>query len=151
MARIFTFHIECGEEHEWIELCFEWHRCTYMSLEVLGVVFIYKTLKSCKLDKEGMERLIAELEHEEGNPNPMKELIKDDKQIAFLKPTFYENCALEVFQNAVKLVYFNQLPSDEFIAHCTMDSYEFRALMKKIKEENLPFEVYIYDQFWYDC
>jgi len=150
MTRVFSLHIETGGIHEWIELFYEWERCIYMSLVVLGTPFYIGNIKSEPLDKEGIERLIRILEEEEGNPNPMKELIKDDKQIEFLKPTYYENCSIEVLQNAVKLIYFHQVPSNDFLAHCSLCDEEFRTLMKKIKEENLPFKIYMKDDLWYD-
>ena len=133
MSRVFLLHLESEGDHEWVELFYEWDRCMYMSLEVLGSSFFVGNINSRQLDKEGIDCLISSLEKERGNPNPLKKLLKDDKQIEFLKPGYYENCSFEVLQNAIKLVYFHQLPSDDFLAHWSLGDQVFNAQVKKIK------------------
>jgi len=50
------------------------------------------------------------------------------------------------FINAVKLLKFQKLPSDEFLAHCKQQQYEqerMREMIQKIKTRHFPYHCYL--------
>jgi len=154
MGREFYLYVESGEFEESVKLFGGRGRCELISVLVLGTACFDSDLedddetRSGNLDKAEIDRLC--LLFKECEEVPLKEIIKDDKQIEFFEPKYDEECGYTVLKNAVKLIYFHQLPSAEFLAHVICEDEGFRDLMKKIKEENLDFKIYILDSYWYD-
>ena len=117
MGREFYLGIEAEGKLESIELFYGRERCADASCDVFYVSsFSWDTETGC-LFKEDIERL-SQL-----NKYPfLKDYIKDDKQEKYNSPQFYNkvfetDCAEELLINAIKLIYFHQLPSEDYLAH----------------------------------
>ena len=154
MGREFYLYLNSGECEESVKLFGGRGRCDLISLPVLGTACFDSDLddddegRSGNLDKAEIDRIC--LIFKDWEDAPLKEIIKDDKQVEYLESKFYEDCGYVVLKNAVKLIYFHQLPSNEFLAHVVREDQGFRALLKKIKEDRLDFKIYIEDSYWYD-
>ena len=147
MGREFYLGIEAEGKLESIELFYGRERCADASCDVFYVSsFSWDTETGC-LFEEDIERL--------------SQLNKDDKQEKYNSPQFYNkvfetDCAEELLINAIKLIYFHQLPSEDYLAHCVNYDCDlhyfdkFRDMIKTIKEKNLDFKLYLVDSEWYD-
>ena len=156
MGREFYLGIEAGGNQESIELFYGRERCADASYDVFYVSsFSWDTETGC-LFKNDIERLSQDKDYPF-----LKDYIKDDKQEEYDSPKFYNkdnenDCAVDLLINAIKLIYFHQLPSEDYFAHCVNYDCDlhyfdkFRDMIKTIKEKNLDFKIYLVDSLWYD-